>query len=448
MKNIVISLKIATIVFIAISILSCRESADDLQPYNKYDEYIFYDSELSYEGQFKAIWTALNCNYSLWDYEAEFGLDWDAVYEKYLPVFQEYDDREEVVPDKEFKQTYKAILQPLHDGHFYAYIKNKDEKTGKMTGSQIGIQPSAIRNKEDLSTRRKDTDDPFTSLFYYKDNSLIAEDSIEYEIDIPNLRIVHYSYCLFTDNIAYLRLPSFDLTEKLANGETEYFSIWNIWFNKVMELHAEGKLKGVIIDLRNNPGGNRNNFQYGIGALYPSSQPSPLHIGYIREKNGVGRLDYGGYAPDLYPNFIISDVLLPYLEPIFVNPNGVQYESIREEPIVVLANGNSASLAESTCLATKNIENATFIGMRTYGALSPLSDDHYSAFYSGQVGNVNKGSFYLNIPNCVHVTDNIEILEGVGVAPDIEVELDVQLYEETGRDTQLERALEYIRTGK
>jgi C-terminal processing protease CtpA/Prc len=55
--------------------------------------------------------------------------------------------------------------------------------------------------------------------------------------------------------------------------------------------------------------------------------------------------------------------------------------------------------------------------------------------------------FWAYIP--VDVTVSKEgILEGIGVTPDIEVQLDRDLLETTGRDSQLERALEYIRTGR
>ena len=37
--------------------------------------------------------------------------------------------------------------------------------------------------------------------------------------------------------------------------------------------------------------------------------------------------------------------------------------------------------------------------------------------------------------------------EGVGVEPDIEVDLDREIFDTTGRDTQLDRALQYIETG-
>jgi C-terminal processing protease CtpA/Prc len=39
-------------------------------------------------------------------------------------------------------------------------------------------------------------------------------------------------------------------------------------------------------------------------------------------------------------------------------------------------------------------------------------------------------------------------LEGIGVTPDIEVDLDVRQLDLTGKDTQLDRALEFIRNGK
>lgn len=50
---------------------------------------------------------------------------------------------------------------------------------------------------------------------------------------------------------------------------------------------------------------------------------------------------------------------------------------------------------------------------------------------------------------CVTYYDGgIGNIEGKGITPDIEVPFDHTLYNETRRDSQFERALEYIRTGK
>ena len=42
--------------------------------------------------------------------------------------------------------------------------------------------------------------------------------------------------------------------------------------------------------------------------------------------------------------------------------------------------------------------------------------------------------------------EGMGIREGIGITPDIEVPLDPELLKQ-GRDSQLERALQYIRTG-
>ena len=39
-----------------------------------------------------------------------------------------------------------------------------------------------------------------------------------------------------------------------------------------------------------------------------------------------------------------------------------------------------------------------------------------------------------------------QLIEAKGLTPDIEVDLDVNLFKATGQDTQLDRALQFIRT--
>ena len=82
---------IALVAMLAVG--SCREQADYVPSYGQDDALNFWESDTCFECQFKAVWTALNCNYGIWDHEAKFGLDWDAVYSKYLPKMQELDKR-------------------------------------------------------------------------------------------------------------------------------------------------------------------------------------------------------------------------------------------------------------------------------------------------------------------------------------------------------------------
>ena len=47
----------------------------------------------------------------------------------------------------------------------------------------------------------------------------------------------------------------------------------------------------------------------------------------------------------------------------------------------------------------------------------------------------------------VTMSKDKQLFEGVGITPDIDVDFDVALYLTTGRDSQLERALQYCTTG-
>ena len=94
--------------------------------------------------------------------------------------------------------------------------------------------------------------------------------------------------------------------------------------------------------------------------------------------------------------------------------------------------------------------NGKLIGTRTWGGLSCLIDDptYYSLDYSGCFGVENVTPVYVYCPRNISLYgEENKILEGVGITPDIEVTLDTAKYLLNGQDTQLERALEYMKTG-
>jgi len=87
------------------------------------------------------------------------------------------------------------------------------------------------------------------------------------------------------------------------------------------------------------------------------------------------------------------------------------------------------------------------IGSRTWGGLSALSDEtfEYSSTYSGGFGEYNVTPFYGFVPRYVGLFGpDKQILEGIGITPDKEVHLDVNLWKTQARDNQLEAALDYI----
>lgn len=409
-------------------ITSCREDSDMVLSY-AYDSpntSNFDEASASFEGQFKAFWTAMNCNYPIWDYEEQFGMDWDKVYDEYLPKFRALDERARVqhdsVTNDELGNLYRDIIRPLHDGHFAINIKNLHAYTPNnlLYNVNDSLSPSIIRNK----SCRRDYNDIETSLDFYCKSRQIVEHKKSYKCE----------YAYFSDQILYLRIKDFKLSDSLADssGNNQLRTIWLSWFNKVQELDEKSNLKGVIIDIRNNGGGYANDYQYALGALQTSDYgDNKVHsTGYLRIKTGVGRLDY---SP-----------LIPLYLPLYQNHHAI----ISKQPIVILANCNTKSTAEHTCIGAKQLKNGYVIGTQTWGALAPLNKGDYSETYAGIVGDPFLAPFYLYIPSAAFFTLDGEILESIGVTPDIEIELDNELYKNTGRDNQLERALEFIRTGK
>ena len=504
---------------------ACREQSDTLVSYGHQDQLAFGDAENSYAGKFKVLWNGLNQNYTLWDYEKELGLDWDAVYDQYLPQFETLDELEEVT-DEQLGNLLKEVVSPLHDGHMNVKVKNH------KTGHYITIVPALLRNSERPEFKDVRSTPPTLKYYVKKANGEIELDEdgtpiyLEYStasddlLDIFNdteksgqewindsitvlqglttptaeqvdmLKVLtelnkelekvedtKEGIALFNElanRYAYLEIPGFDPIDEnfsdngmkirfaLLKGNIAYLyfsdfclsyylndeynkegfpnasaatqahikkleEVWNAWFNTIQELHKAGKLGGVIVDVRNNGGGSMHDFNYVIGSLIPSGG---FEIGKARYKRGTGRLDYSPLMPSYTPTMN-------------------EEHAIITEPIVVLANSSSVSMAEITSLSTKYIDNATLVGKRTWGGLCGLIGNEYFSYnYTGHIGEEGKTPVYVYLPLVAQFTREGQMLEGVGVTPDIEVDLDVKQLRSTGKDTQLDRALQLIRNGK
>lgn len=122
---------------------SCREENDVLKTYDHNDVLVFAAADTSFAAKFQIMWEGMNQYYNIWDYEAEQGVNWDAIYDEYYPQFAALDQRgkDETVTDDELKTLMGKVLSPLHDGHFHFDIMN--HKTGNM----VVYNPSQERNK-------------------------------------------------------------------------------------------------------------------------------------------------------------------------------------------------------------------------------------------------------------------------------------------------------------
>lgn len=515
---------------------SCRDMGDDLLSYGQNDAQAFDPTDKSYAAQFEAFWTAMNENYCIWDYEEQFGLNWDEVYNTYLPTFQAFDNEQQQKPtDEEFKALYAQILDSLHDGHSMFQLRNLS------TGHYISIYPCLDRNLRERPERYLAEQKHITNIDAYLTTDVdIAYQALDYQLassntivmtildstanrilrastaylaaveaaggtnalndtivdavirlqknallilnylnlpryqllnalpqlgtmynrmrdkygiiaaqigvqmpaidnQILNDRVKYIHYALFPGNIAYIRLGGFGLSlhmhpDKISSDTTSaYYAyqmavtrVWRAWFDAIQYHHQQGDLGGVIIDVRNNGGGYVIDYQYMVGALLPSGGVNLLTV---RVKNGSGRLDF---AP-----------LIPFIAGTYPDEHAV----ITEQPIVVLANSNSVSMAENTTWGVISRPNGYFIGTRTYGGLSALgaTPEDYSAHYSGAFGVENVTSFYGYVPKFVFLYGSeLQPRESIGFVPNEDLPLDTLLWTTLSRDNQLERAIDYI----
>lgn len=549
---------LTAVIFLMVSgIISCRKMDDPVISYGYNDSFAFMEVGKSFTNQFKAFWTAMNSNYNIWDYEWDQGYNWDDVYDKYLPIFEqfdrEYDKNTNRMPSETLNTIYEEILSPLHDGHFYAEIKNihtgerlkfspGENRSIKELGeneyySEVSLSPSlkAYSNLPESDSRHCDIfaggifrnlpegsefladyinssilhDILFFRSYYplfpyyfdaettehlidFFENQMIrrlTEANAIFESDLSpdeqlekyyqfyydyiqdlenspeNIAVFDYKAPLdgstysMTGNEEYFKLyRGFEMNSAVINEEIPYLQIssfslfpffepgfidrysstrgmsfslrrlvktWRKWFDNIQRLSADGKLKGVIIDLRSNYGGYTNDIKYITGALTNTCVP----FGYFRYKEGPGRFDYSPMVAFEYPIFEESHVDV-------------------KVPIVFLVNHISASMSEVIPLSVSEFADVSIVGTSTCGAFSSMQTDlnSYSLMYSSCVGNSGSSPFYLNICYSTFVDKNKKILEGIGLTPSPEnyIEMDWKTFYETGMDNQFERALDII----
>ena len=509
---------------------ACREESDSLLSYDHNQDLAFSEAAKSYVGKFKVTWNGLNQYYALWDYEKEQGLDWDAVYDEYLPKFEALDQRDEDDPvtDDELKELLAQVLSPLHDGHFVMtwknhatghdvyYLPSKDRNASRDDAKAADIKPdhfyyANIANGEimtdesgqrialEYSTRWIDLAEAFrntegkgmkyidaeieriaglttptemevfnlTHLKKLKDQLDVVLSSEEVRVAITAYNILAQEYkfleipgfnyidpgfietpikatfLLLKGNIAYFYFSGFNLTPYLdetmgsqsfnmQNEATkahvkEVQKVWSAWFYYIQQLHKAGTLGGVIIDVRGNGGGYLSDGQYVAGSLLPAGG---FQYGYSRFKRGTGRYDYSPLMPAISPTM-----------------EGT-HEIIDDKPVVLLTNSGSVSMSEMTTMVVKQMPNGTVIGKRTHGGLCALvGNESHSLNYAGHIGVNGQTPVYGYVPSLAMFTMDKQQLEGYGITPDIEVALDIDQFHTNGKDSQLDRALQFIRTG-
>lgn len=201
----------------------------------------------------------------------------------------------------------------------------------------------------------------------------------DYTITRDNIKLKTVGHEMLDNNIGYIQIVSFseDTAQEFMDAYTD--------------LQNQG-MQGLVLDLRNNPGGLLTACVDIAKNLVPKG-----NIVSIVDKDGNKEV----YSSDLEQ--------VPY-------------------PVAVLINKNSASASEILSGAIQDTKSGVIIGETSYGkgsvqTILPMMDDDA-----------------VKLTIAKYYTPSGRSIDGVGITPDIEVKLD----ENSTVDTQLDKAKEVI----
>ena len=210
-----------------------------------------------------------------------------------------------------------------------------------------------------------------------------ATDPIDIEVERQKIESPTVEYQMLDNDMAYIQITEFDLVT------TEQFE------EAYKQAQADG-MKGLILDLRSNPGGNLSTVCDIARMILPKGL-----IVYTEDKYGK-REEY--------------------------TCDGANQIKV---PLVVLTNGYSASASEILAGAVKDYGIGTLVGTTTYGK-----------GIVQKVINLSDGSAVkLTVSN--YFTPNGNNIHKIGIDPDVEVEFDAEQYK-NGVDNQLEKSKEVL----
>lgn len=211
-----------------------------------------------------------------------------------------------------------------------------------------------------------------------------AEDYLEIDVERRKIETPTVNYEMYDNGVGYIQITEFD-------------DVTLDQFTEALAVVKGSGAKGLILDLRSNPGGSLS----VVTDIAREILPKGLIV-YTEDKYGK-REEY--------------------------TCDGKKELDI---PLVVLINGNSASASEILAGAIKDYGKGTLIGTTTFGKgivqrILPLTD--------GTALKLTISSYFTPNGNNIH---------GIGIEPDIECEFDSDAYYNEGVDNQLQRALQEV----
>lgn len=300
------------------------------------------------------------------------------------------------------EEDTKALLESVQGEYSgIGAVMSQDLQTGVITITRVyedspamkaGLEDGDLLYKvEDMEVTGKDLTEIVSHIKGEKGTEVkltVYREGVDEEIEVTAVRdeieIETVAFEMKSEKIGYISISEF---EEKTFGQFK---------KSVEELDSQG-MKGLIVDLRNNPGGSLS----AVCDISDYMLPEGLIV-YTEDKNGE-KTEYTSTAEESF-----------------------------DKPLVVLVNGHSASASEIFSGAIQDHGIGTIVGTTTYG--------------KGVVQSVFdlKDGTCLKLTVSEYFTPNGRSIHGEGVVPDVEVLYEVdEAHPE--RDNQLEKAVEILK---
>ena len=261
-------------------------------------------------------------------------------------------------------------IEVTQDNGFIKVISPIDDTPASKAGVKAGDIITALDGKTVQGLSLQDAVDKMRGSPNSKITLTIKREGVDKPIELSMLReVIHIQVVksrMEPDGIGYLRLTQF--TEQADAGLKQAV--------KALKQQAGGKLKGLILDLRNNPGGLLDQAVAISGDFISQGEIVSTRA---RHTEDAQRWDAKG-----------NDIL-----------DGV--------PLVVLVNGGSASSSEIVAGALQDHHRAVLLGTRSFG--------------KGSVQTVIPlpGNGAMRLTTARYYTPSGRSIQGLGISPDVTV---------------------------
>ena len=331
------------------------------------------DEEKMTEGMYKGLVSSLEDPYSVYYTKDEFAALMESSSGSYCGIG--------AYVSQDVKTGVITIVKPFEGGPAY--------EAGMLPGDIIyKVEDEEVTGKDlsEIVSRMKGEEGTTVNIEIIREGE---SEPIKLTIERRTVEVPTISYEMLDNKVGYIQIAEFD-------------EVTGPQFRSAIEDLDEQGMKGLVIDLRNNPGGLLDTVCDMLDRMLPEGL-----IVYTEDKNGTRTEEVKSTAEESF-----------------------------DKPLVVMINGNSASASEVFAGAIQDYGIGTILGTTSFGkgivqSVIPLSD--------GSGVKVTVSKYYTPKGRNIHE---------IGIEPDVVVELKDELKTKVtidkSEDNQLQEAIKII----